>query len=212
MTPQEFDTFVKLHEGNFPGFLKWFYGRDRQEAPESSQMRLQSWVHGLKPFALDEAQFASMELLYTSEKPEGFTHHLAWLREAIIRFRGVKRGNAPVNRGSWRCRRCKHTGQVYALPKEGHHFRTQSGLPIPHMRPVVVDCDCEFAVPVNTPGRPPRWDAETMMELPEPDLEDSAQIIANLRANDEHAKANAYERFLRGGAPPMPVPAIEHEA
>lgn len=210
MTRAEFTTFLKIHTGNFTGFDGWFAGKQGDD-PVSLKARAETWLAGLRFASLDEAQFASMELAHSAEKPEGFSNHLGWLREAIVRLRRNHPQEPRQLQGRrYECERCQDTGMATVLPIEGYRFRSAEGYPIKPWAPVSVLCDCHRGnKPWPSPDAPGMkravWDDQTMV-LARPDVETlrrrSEEIVQAMREQGRDADADRMEAFLAGG----PVP------
>jgi hypothetical protein len=160
----------------------------------------------MKHATLDEAQGASLEILYGAEKPEGFTNHLSALREAVVRIRQRNREAGHQSPGrAYACQLCRDTGIVEVTARPGLCLFTQSRKPMPHGIWTAVDCTCGRGASYSGDYaglRRDRYDEGRMELRPEVDQALSWRLIDEMRAKGEHRTANAWERFLNGGVMP----------
>jgi hypothetical protein len=214
MTQQDFRVFIdSIHGGNFPGFSAWFFAKDRKEPAAATQQRALAWFQGLKHASLDEVQGASLEILYGTEKPEGYTNHLAALREGISRMRARNResGAQAVGR-SYGCQLCKDTGLVEVTARPGLCLFTLQRTAMPNGTWTAVDCTCGRGAAYSDDFKGPRRDRydERRMELrPEVDQAKSWRLIEEMHAKGERRKANAWDAFLNGGVLPLREVVLE---
>jgi hypothetical protein len=205
VTDAEFRTFIGIHAANFQWFGKWFWGEDG-EPPEEARARYQAWFGGLRHMSLDEAQTASLDLLYSVEKPQKHEDHLAVLRASGFRRRqeARERNATPLGR-SYGCDLCKDTGLVEVTAKPGVCLFSQARKPMPHGIWTVVDCRCGSAVEYSSDfkgDKRDKYDEKRMETRPAINFARSWEIIAEMRAKGEDRKADAWERFLHGGTLP----------
>lgn len=206
MTQDEFANWQNYHTSLFPKFGDWFFGMlgNDREPQEAQELRGKVWFDALKRFGSEDVMAASITIykLPKDEKPKWFDDHLSALLEILNR----PTARPELLRKSIACEVCQDTGIVEVTALPGTAIFSAGGVPMANGVFCAVDCTCQRAIwnyPDSYQGaRRRRYEPNAMVSrLPRPESR-SWEIIDAMRECGERAKADAWERFLRGGRMP----------
>lgn len=162
MTLAELNTWLRYHDGAFPGFWSWY-----SQPAEQLAVRTNLWLNRLAQFEAASVMKQTEQMFHGRDKPEFFSGHLDWICNRLRPRPLLNDGDSMAPR---KCGLCNDTGLVTVIY---HRQRfTPGGCPLPDNTGAAA-CKCSKGTWLNA-GRSAKggdpldvYDA-SQMDLPQP--------------------------------------------